>query len=57
LAYLAWLWESCVKQILDEVRVLQDPSVKQPLESVVDRKWLCQLDAFPCSRNTPCRLD
>ena len=25
LAYLAWLWESCVEQILDEVRVLQDP--------------------------------
>jgi CHAT domain-containing protein len=25
LAYLAWLWESCVEQILDEVRALQDP--------------------------------
>ncbi|KAH7232458.1 CHAT domain-containing protein [Fusarium solani] len=26
LAYLAWLWKSCVKQILDEVRALRGPS-------------------------------
>ncbi|TWU71128.1 hypothetical protein ED733_002535 [Metarhizium rileyi] len=31
LAYLTWLWECCVEQILDKVRDLQDPSGNNPL--------------------------
>jgi tetratricopeptide (TPR) repeat protein len=28
LAYLAWLWKSCVRQILDELRILHEPAAQ-----------------------------